>query len=404
MINKIYSYIAHNFYELVVTFFLFTNLYPYTFPSWMYFIGIFLIAVKFLSCNTKVVGRWHIIGFFLLAIWFSTVVNMAYDLRPILFTVIVLLASPFITSLRWHLFKKKLMRNIFIGFAITVLVSVYAKLTGVNYQVMIRMMGESMEQYGKSDEFSGFAKFPMWNSAAAALSTLYFAFLLIKSKSNRKLLKLFYLVMLFTSFYICVISASRTAAAFSAFSCLLLLKWMTRRVQKMLKYLVTVGAVGLLLLPVFIEGADRMMQKQKYQAETGVTSRDELWEKRGQEFKSSPIWGVGFAVNGTGADRKIGRDESGSSWYAILAQTGIIGLVLALCIWLKSYSRIGEINYDKFNLLVLAALLFFTVHSIFEGYMFQGGWYMCIICWMCVGIVNEAKMYRKKIISNVLNN
>lgn len=398
MFKLINKYIKNNAYEILLTFFLFSNLYPYTFPSWFYFIGIAMIAMKMLKYKVNVVGKWQIVGVFLGAVWFSTFINMAFDLRPVLFTAIVIMVSPYVTSLRWHLYKKKLMRNIFIGFAVTVLVSVYAKMTGVNYQVTIRMLGEGMEQYGGVDEFSGFAKFPMWNSAAAAMSTIYFAFLLLQGKVKSMKMRFLFLLMAFVSFYICVISASRSAAAFSALSCACLLKWMTNRFQKFLQYGILIGTISVLLLPVFTEGAARMLQKQEVQDDTGISSRDLLWEQRAKEFASSPVWGVGYAVSGVGDARKIGRDESGSSWYAILSQTGIIGFILALGIWLKSYVKPREIRYDEFNLLVLASLLFFTVHSIFEGYMFQGGWYMCVICWMCVGIINEAKMYRRKFV------
>lgn len=395
MIKLIKQYIKENRYELLTTFFLFTNLYAFTFPSWMYFIGVGMIAYKFNKYAVRPVGKWQIIAAFLGAVWFSTIINAAFDLRPILFTLIVLSTSPYITSPAWHLYKKKLMRNIFIGFAVTVVVSVYAKATGVNYQIY--RYGGSMVEYGGIDEFCGFAKFPMWNSAAAAMSTMYFTYLLLQNKTANKKLKAFFLVMLFTSFYVCLISSSRTAAAFSVLSCACMFKWLTHKFQKMLQYGIIIGGIGIFLMPLFTEGAARMLQKQETQNVTGVTSRDELWAKRAEEFASSPLYGVGYAVSGVGAGRNIGRDESGSSWYAILAQTGIIGFVIALMIWVKSYTGPKWIQYDEFNLLVLATLLFFTLHSIFEGYMFQGGWYMCVICWMCVGIVNEAKMYRKQL-------
>ena len=144
-----------------------------------------------------------------------------------------------------------------------------------------------------------------------------------------------------------------------------------------------------------MDSATRMLQKQETQEETGVTSRDLLWAQRMAEFNSSPIYGVGFAVQGTDEDQTVGRGESGSSWLSILAQTGVIGFVIALILWCKSFTRLRHIRYDSENVLAYALFLFFTVHSILEGYMFQGGWYMCVICWLTVAVVTEARMYRK---------
>ncbi len=141
-----------------------------------------------------------------------------------------------------------------------------------------------------------------------------------------------------------------------------------------------------------------MLQKQEHQEVTGKTSRDGLWAQREAEFLSSPVFGVGFAVQGVGEQRQIGRGESGSSWFSILAQTGLIGFVIAVILWSKVFTRLKRIDYDSENVLTYALFLFFTVHSILEGYMFQGGWYMCVICWLTVGIITEAKIYKKYLV------
>lgn len=158
--------------------------------------------------------------------------------------------------------------------------------------------------------------------------------------------------------------------------------------------------IGALSYSFFKTSATRMLQKQAQQQETGVTSRDKLWEQRIAEFKSSPIIGVGFAVHGVDEEnRQIGRDESGSSWLAVLAQTGAVGFMIVLAIWYTVFTRPKYIKYDYENILVYALFVFFTLHTIFEGYMFQGGWYMCAICWMTLGVLSESRLYRKQIIN-----
>lgn len=394
---NILTYIKRNWFELLITFCLFSNLYSYTFPSYIYYIGILLIMYKMTRYQVKFVNKNVIYVFFILAIWLSTIINVVFDLRPILYTLILIVAAPFITGVKWHLYKKKLLHNIFIGFACTVVASLVAKFQGVNYQVTKRL-GESMIRYGGVDEFSGYAKFPMWNSAAAAVSMLYFAYLLFREGEKKRWTRIFYIVMFLASMYVCIISASRSAFGLAVILSVALLKWLSPNFGKLTKYVVVFGVIGVLSFPFFMDSAQRMLKKQETQEKTGVTSRDVLWAQRMAEFESSPIYGVGFAVHGIDENQIVGRDESGSSWLAILAQTGIIGFVIALILWCKTFTRLRNIRYDSENVLIYALFLFFIVHSILEGYMFQGGWYMCVICWLTVAVVTEAKMYRKYLV------
>lgn len=397
MKKSIVTYLKNNYFELFITFCLFSNLYPYSLPTYLYYVGIFLMLYKMMQKKVGLVSKNIIYLFFIVAIWLSTFINLALDFRLVLFTVILIVSAPFVTSVRWHLFKKKLMHNIYIGFACTVVLSLLAKLKGVNYQVTKRL-GSSMMEYGGVDEFSGFAKFPMWNSAAAAVSMLFFAYLLFKDKDKNKTLRYFYILMYLASLYVCLISASRSAFGLAALLSIALLKWLTPDLGKMTKYIAIFACIGFLSFPFFLDSATRMLQKQEHQEITGKTSRDGLWAQREAEFLSSPVFGVGFAVQGVGEQRQIGRGESGSSWFSILAQTGLIGFVIAVILWSKVFTRLKRIDYDSENVLTYALFLFFTVHSILEGYMFQGGWYMCVICWLTVGIITEAKIYKKYLV------
>ena len=137
----------------------------------------------------------------------------------------------------------------------------------------------------------------------------------------------------------------------------------------------------------------QMMAKQEYQEQTGGTSRDGLWSDRMAEFKSSPLIGVGFGAHGVGEDKEVSTVETGGGWISILAQTGILGLVLAISIICKAFTPIRKIRQDNSMMVIYAAYFFFIVHSIVEGYMFQGGWYLCLIFWMVIGLLIENKQY-----------
>lgn len=162
-----------------------------------------------------------------------------------------------------------------------------------------------------------------------------------------------------------------------------------------MKYIIGSAVVVMVLSPVFFsrKTIGAMMEKQEYQEETGNTSRDAVWADRMAEFKSSPLIGVGFGAHGVGNEKEVSRVETGGGWISILSQTGIIGLLLALSIIFKAFTPIRKIRQDRSMICIYAAYFFFIVHSIVEGYMFQGGWYLCLIFWMVIGLLIENKQY-----------
>ena len=140
------------------------------------------------------------------------------------------------------------------------------------------------------------------------------------------------------------------------------------------------------------------MQNKKNGLEitTKNTSRDELWSQRMEEFKSSPIWGIGFAAHGVGIHKQVGRNESGGSFISVLAQAGIIGFIFIIAIWAAAILFPRQIGSDYNTILFYASFVFMSIHSILEGYMFQAGWYLCLIIWFVIGLMIEHKMMRKK--------
>lgn len=397
---SIISYIKENKYELIITFFIFTNLFPMQFPSFFYYIGLALIGYKMV--NTKVYFNKHASIFIALMslMLFSSTINLALDLRLILFYIILILTCPIYTSYKWHLFKTKLLTNFFTGFILVVIISLYAKYIGYNYQAI--NVGTEYKA-ASENEFSGFARYPMWISAASAICTVFIFNNIINSK-NRKLWKniLLFLFML-SSIYLNVISASRSALAASIITIFITLYFSLEKFSSLLKYITIFGICFTLLFPFFADNSDAMMRKQAGQERTGKTSRDALWGQRLEEFESSPLWGIGFAAHGVGAEKKVGRKESGGGWISILSQIGIIGFILIGTIIYKALTSKKTLVKNKSMIPIYMTFLFFCMHSIFEGYMFQGGWYLCLIFWLCVGILIENKQYQKFKIHDINN-
>jgi O-antigen ligase len=146
--------------------------------------------------------------------------------------------------------------------------------------------------------------------------------------------------------------------------------------------------------PFLIDNSNAMMHKRNgLEITTQNTSRDALWAERIAEFESSPIIGIGFAAHGVGANKVVGRNESGGSFISVLAQAGIIGIIFIALIWAAAIITPSRIGDDPNLILIYAGFVFFSIHCIIEGYMFQAGWYLCLIIWLIIGVMIEHKLY-----------
>ena len=388
--NSVISYIKQNFLELIITFCILSNLFGFFLPQYLYYIALTLLGIKMQEMGVRHNKNSNLFILFILLIVISSLINMMLDLRLVLFSFILILTCPIYTSLRWHLYKKRIMQNLFIGFIGVVLINLYAKMIGYNLRAMVQGWEDLTDK-----QFSGYCDQPMWLAAAAAVSTIFCAYLVFEQIKKKRMQQYFYIVLLLCSIYITMISGSRSAFLAAMGAMCVVLYLLVKNKVRLIKYVISAAAVALVLSPIFLNrktfGA--MLAKQEYQEEVGGTSRDGLWSDRMAEFKSSPLIGVGFGAHGVGDNKQVGRVETGGGWISILSQTGILGLVLAISIIFKAFTPIRKIRQDNSMMVIYAAYFFFIVHSIVEGYMFQGGWYLCLIFWMVIGLLIENKQY-----------
>lgn len=388
--KSIILYVRCNFLELFISFCILSNLFPFFMPKFLYYIGLALLGLKMTRMGVEQNKNSFLFVLFILLIVASSVINMMLDLRLVLFAFILILTCPIYTSLKWHLYKKEIIKNLFVGFIGVVLINLYAKIIGFNLRAMMLQWENLTDK-----QFSGFCNQPMWLAAAAAVSTIYCAYLVFVQTEKTRLQLYLYIVLLLCSIYVTMISGSRSAFLAAMGATCIVLYLLVKNKLRLIKYIVSAVVVAVVLSPIFLDrktfGA--MMAKQEYQEMVGETSRDKIWSDRMAEFKSSPLVGVGFGAHGVGDDKEVSTVETGGGWISILAQTGIIGLVLAMCIIFKAFTPIRKIRQDNSMMVIYAAYFFFIVHSIVEGYMFQGGWYLCFIFWLVIGLLIENKQY-----------
>lgn len=392
MFRIIKNFIKQNKLEILISLLIFTNLFPAWCPKFLYYLGLLLILVKAINTKKSANKKVSLFYIFIGCIWLSSIIGMSLDLRLVIFTTILYISLPSCT-LKWHLYKIKLLYCIFMGFGIATLVNFYAKINGINMIVQ----DEFSRRMGRIAEFSGFANYAMWTSCAAAMSTLYFVSMSFRDISKSKITKLFHFIMILISLYITLISASRSAFFLALLCSTIIIVLQSRKKTVLVRNICIIGITSILFAPFLIKNSGAMMHKKNgLEITVENTSRDALWSQRIAEFKSSPIFGIGFAAHGVGINKQVGRNESGGSFISVLAQAGIVGFTIVLLIWYSATMLPYKVGRNPNMILLYGSFIFMSIHSIIEGYMFQAGWYMCLIIWLVVGVMIEHKTLSKK--------
>lgn len=151
-----------------------------------------------------------------------------------------------------------------------------------------------------------------------------------------------------------------------------------------------VGVAGILVILTLLDGnvlrdeSDAATWTQRDSMFTEVlrskSTRDTrtwLWDARLQEFKESPVVGIGFARTRYGRISTEGDYiEPGSSYLAILSMTGLaggIGWFVLFGAFGAAYVRDAASVPKLDRLLIAAVAAFFGVHLAFEGYIYAPG-------------------------------
>ena len=119
-----------------------------------------------------------------------------------------------------------------------------------------------------------------------------------------------------------------------------------------------------------------------------LRSRRALWEARIMDFRANPILGSGFASmdmsNSTQkANRQTGTVEPGNGWLFILSSTGLLGFLSLVIPMLMSLIGLYRKNGGAIiqRAYVFAAIVFFSVHTMAEGYIISSGSILFMLFW-----------------------
>lgn len=161
--------------------------------------------------------------------------------------------------------------------------------------------------------------------------------------------------------------------------------------KKLFRVLIALFFLGIVLVPFVQHFGANTLAKQQANVGMGsaMASRSHLWEDRGNEFASSPLYGVGFASQKIVSFKQslvTGIIEPGTSYGAVFAMTGLLGGIPFLFIlfgnlFKRAYRTPGSPPVSAAQ----AALALFSVHMIAEGYVFAAGSGLSAVFWATIG-------------------
>jgi O-antigen ligase len=376
---------SSKFVALIISLLAFNNVLSFTSftPSFVY-VGFMAYAVFLAVFNSK--HHLDILTSIFIGICFLSITNnvipayfKATD-RFVMFVVVLFVISPlfkgpYINEVKRYCFKFS--NYLIIGLT---LLSFLGKTSGVYPGLDF------------ASNFGGLTINSMTLSPLSGISLLICAYILRSTELSKKW-SLFYKIALAVSFFTLILSASRIALVSAVIAVLFLLSRLyKRRIGKFIKVLLGFSLVLLLSYPLWKSYTTDLIEKTEERDEEGnqLSSREDLWAYRWEEFNQSPIIGIGFANSMYGAiDYTTGTVEPGTSWGAILAMTGAFGLCVFLILVLRTYI----VNYNVFredvplvSHFLNALLIFFAIHWIAEGYMLAAGSYLFFYAWLLIGV------------------
>lgn len=310
--------------------------------------------------------------------------------RLLMFVILLSCVSPMISSRLQRYFRLRCLYIFICIMTILSAISCICYFFDINY---------FHNQYGLTDYvsyaglFGGLFVHSMLLGPMAGISTCFLLWVYLRTRR-----KIFIVLIVLTSGGV-LFSASRAALLATMVGCIGLFLLYFKKKSKAYKRLLFVVILLVLTAPMWDFSLDGISKKNQDIEELGkYGSRTGKFEARLAEFESSPILGIGFAaINQSGVDNyniRTGSIEPGSSWLCTLSMTGIIGFLLVVYMIISTFKN-AKNSHAPYASLVAALTIWFSVHLIFEGYIFASGNPLCFVFWLVIGVATDTKFYTK---------
>ena len=321
--------------------------------------------------------------------------------RLVYFILLLLTVSPLVSSKQLDIFRIQAFEwcmnlCVFVGVA-----SFFCYFLGINYMRTIINVSDSF-----SGSFGGITPQSMLLGPVAGIAANWLLYKILKRYFSQTTFSPLILLMLGTCLCSMLLSSSRGAFLATVITALYVLFMFTKdHIRKAPKIIFVLLLCFTAASPLIGNFADGLQNKQQANMEKGGTlsSRQSLWNERIKEFKSSPIYGVGFSsqkeIRIDIRTLNTGAVEPGTSYGAVFAMTGLLGGIPFLMILA---SQILKKPSAAFGMHVISpaqvCLVFFGMHMMVEGYVFAAGSPLCALLWLSVG---AASAWQNKNITNI---
>lgn len=388
MFSSVLDYIRYNKIPIVMAMMIVVSVFAtVSFGQYFYFAAMGGLFVYCLFHNQQFERIFAILLVWML---FGMVMNNVFPIQYAIFVLMIACASPLFSSYSAFVLRTRLLYALCLVLPVVTLLNLYAYQTGVNMFVEIMTL-EKVAAYN----FSGYLHHPMWLAAINGMSNVVLLYLFYKQKTSNWWIKGVVLGVLILSLYLSVVAASRAALAASLLAMAAIVYFQSKTSGKLVRSIVVIGILAYFLVPFITSDSTAMQTKIDAENRGEGSSRDIMWGLRIDEFKESPIWGVGFASGyAISGWRTSGTLETGSGWLAILSQTGLIGALIFVSFLKRTFMPVVEIK-EKGGLLILFSGLFIYLcaHSVFEGYIYTAGYCPCMFFWLTLSFFFEYNKY-----------
>lgn len=388
MFTEVINYIKYNKIYIIMAMMVIASVFAtFSFGQIAYFVA---MGVTFVYCTFKNQQFEGIFASLLVWILFGMVMNNVFPVQYAYFVLMIACASPMFSSYDAFVFRTRLLYALCLILPVITVLNLYAYQVGINMYIEIMTL-ERVAAYN----FSGFLHHPMWLAAINGMSNVTLLYLFYKQKESKWWIKGAIVVMLIFSLYLSVVAASRAALSASLLAMATMVYFESKTSGKLVRSTMIIGVLAYLLIPFITSDSTAMRTKIDAENRGEASSRDMSWGLRIDEFKESPIWGVGFATGYVSKGwRTSGTLETGSGWLAILAQTGLIGALFFFVFIKRAALTVDEIK-ENGGLLILFSCIFIylAAHSVFEGYIYTAGYCPCMFFWLTLSFFYEYNKY-----------
>ena len=303
-----------------------------------------------------------------------------------LFILVLLFCSPLIQNEA----AKRLRKGLFYGTGICCImisvISFVCYFLGINY--MRANSGILISDYltNNAGTFGGITTQSMILGPLSGVATLFCAYFALIREDRR------FWILCIACIGSLFFSASRSSLIATIVGGIIFLHYFSNDSSIIKKRVLPVIFLAAVTYPIWNGALSGFSQKnaERIEQEGTVNSRSAKWRIRLEEFKDSPLYGIGFVSvsNGDYYEPSSGIIELGSSWLGVLSMTGIIGFLL----FCRMFFRAG-LNTIKYRTpegaLLAAALALVGVHMMAEGHIFAGGSHLCFLVWLIIGCCDD---------------